>query len=80
MLEDSGSIYKDTARHNETRTADAILGDGGMNTVRLRIWVDPEGGLNGLEYNLVMAKRFQRAGYKIYLDFHFSYVAPPTVS
>lgn len=72
MLEDSGSIYKDTTRNNQTRTADAILGDGGMNTVRLRIWVNPEGGLNGLEYNLVVAKRFQKAGYKIYLDFHFS--------
>lgn len=30
------AIYKDTARHNETRPAEDILGDGGMNTVRLR--------------------------------------------
>lgn len=37
MLEESGEyIYKDTERGNETRTADAILGDGGMNSVRLR--------------------------------------------
>lgn len=43
-----------------------------MNTVRLRIWVNPEGGTNGLEYNLNLAKRFQSQGYKIYLDFHFS--------
>lgn len=52
---------------------EAILGDGGMNTVRLRIWVNPEGGTNGLQYNLDLAKRFQNEGYKIYLDFHFSY-------
>ena len=71
-LEDSGNIFKDTARNNKTRTADAILGDGGMNTVRLRIWVNPEFGENGLEYNLIMAKRFQKAGYRLYLDFHFS--------
>jgi arabinogalactan endo-1,4-beta-galactosidase len=72
MLEDVGSIYKDTSKGNQTRPAEDILGDGGMNTVRLRIWVNPEGGTNGLEYNLELAKRFQSKGYKIYLDFHFS--------
>ena len=48
MLEEAGNIFKDTARRNETRTADAILGDGGMNAVRLRIWVNPVGGTYGL--------------------------------
>lgn len=71
-LEEGGAIYKDTARNNQTRPAEAILGDGGMNTVRLRIWVDPVGGTNGLQYNLDLAKRFQNEGYKIYIDFHFS--------
>ena len=32
MLEDGGCIYKDTSRHNQTRLADDILGDGGMNS------------------------------------------------
>jgi arabinogalactan endo-1,4-beta-galactosidase len=71
-LEESGCIYKDTARKNATRPAEAILGDGGMNTVRLRLWVDPSLGTNGLDYTLELAARFQRAGYRIYLDFHFS--------
>ncbi|EPE31529.1 (Trans)glycosidase [Glarea lozoyensis ATCC 20868] len=71
-LEDTGSIFKDTARNNKTRPAEDILGDGGMNTVRLRIWVNPESGTNGLQYNLELAKRFQKKGYKLYLDFHFS--------
>ncbi|KAE8443314.1 hypothetical protein EG329_001957 [Mollisiaceae sp. DMI_Dod_QoI] len=71
-LEEGGAIYKDTERKNETRQAEAILGDGGMNTVRLRIWVNPAGGTNGLQYTLDLAKRFQNEGYKIYLDFHFS--------
>lgn len=76
MLEEGGCIYKDTERHNATRPAEDILGDGGMNTVRLRIWVDPTTGYvegtNGLDYNLDLAKRFQNKGFKIYLDFHFS--------
>lgn len=71
-LEAGGAIFKDTAKHNITRSAEAILKDGGMNTVRLRIWVDPVGGTNGLEYNLVAAKRFQDEGFRVYLDFHFS--------
>ncbi|KAG0649758.1 putative arabinogalactan endo-beta-1 [Hyphodiscus hymeniophilus] len=48
MLEEGDCIYKDTARNNETRPAEAILGDGGMNSVRLRIWVNPVGGTYGL--------------------------------
>jgi arabinogalactan endo-1,4-beta-galactosidase len=72
MLEEGDCIYKDTSRQNQTRPAEAILGDGGMNSVRLRIWVNPVGGTNGLQYNLDLAKRFQNEGYKIYLDFHFS--------
>ncbi|KAI9757599.1 MAG: hypothetical protein M4579_003412 [Chaenotheca gracillima] len=72
ILEDSGSIYKDTARHNKTRAAEDILGDGGMNTVRLRIWVNPPDGSYDLSYTLGLAKRFAHKGFKIYLDFHFS--------
>ncbi|KAH8594324.1 family 53 glycosyl hydrolase [Bisporella sp. PMI_857] len=72
LLEDGGSIFKDTARYNETRSAEAILADGGMNTVRLRIWVNPADGVYGLKYNLDLAKRFQKQGFKLYLDFHFS--------
>jgi arabinogalactan endo-1,4-beta-galactosidase len=36
ILELGNVTYKDTARHNVTRPAEDILGDGGMNTVRLR--------------------------------------------
>lgn len=72
MLEDGGSIYRDTAHHNETRPADDILARGGMNSVRLRIWVNPVDGTYGLQYNLDIAKRFHEKGFKIYLDFHFA--------
>lgn len=36
LLDDSGTIYKDTSQGNVTRPAEDILKDGGMNTVRLR--------------------------------------------
>ncbi|KAI0136442.1 family 53 glycosyl hydrolase [Xylariales sp. AK1849] len=73
LLEDSGTFfYADTARHNATRLADDILGDGGMNGVRLRLWVNPPDGVYGLQYTLDLAKRFRHKGYRIYLDFHFA--------
>ena len=77
LLEQTGSIYKDTSRQNATRSADAILGDGGMNSVRLRLWVNPRNFQSqppdyDLNYTLSLASRFHKAGYKIYLDYHFS--------
>lgn len=79
ILENGGAIYHDTARHNQTRPVEDILGDGGMNTVRLRLWVTPcdyPGGIYcgqyDLPYTLNLAQRFSKKGYKIYLDFHFS--------
>lgn len=34
--EDRGVVFKDTARLNTTRPVEHILGDGGMNSVKLR--------------------------------------------
>ncbi|KAK3117234.1 hypothetical protein LTR53_001569 [Teratosphaeriaceae sp. CCFEE 6253] len=86
ILEDGGAVYVDTARGNATRPAEDILGDGGMNVVRLRLWVYPkspyDGGYYesyGLNYTIPLAKRFHDKGYKIYLDYHFSdYWADPS--
>ncbi|KAE8969942.1 hypothetical protein PR003_g28545 [Phytophthora rubi] len=50
-------------------TIETILGAGGMNAVRLRLWTS---GQYDLSYTLAMAQRFSKAGYKIYLDLHFS--------
>ncbi|KAJ9621038.1 hypothetical protein H2203_007625 [Taxawa tesnikishii (nom. ined.)] len=70
------ATYKDLA--NVTRPAEDILGAGGMNVVRLRIWVNPQdfedqtANQYSLNYTLALAQRFHRKGYRIYLDFHFS--------
>lgn len=72
LLYDAGYMYKDTARNNATRPLEDILGNGGMDAVRLRLWVNPSDGVYGLQYNLDMASRFAAKGYAICLDFHFS--------
>jgi arabinogalactan endo-1,4-beta-galactosidase len=41
ILEDGGAVFRDTACNNDTKPAEDILGAGGMNTVRLRLWVNP---------------------------------------
>lgn len=76
IQEAGGYVYKDTAQGNSTRPVEDILGDAGMNTVRLRLWVDPSVPFDGgyyqsydLEYTLGLAKRFAAKGYKIYLDY-----------
>ncbi|KAF2083823.1 glycoside hydrolase family 53 protein [Saccharata proteae CBS 121410] len=67
MEDEQGAHWYDT---DGTDTAiEDILGNGGMDTVRLRIWTAEE---YGLDYTLTLAKRFASAGYKIYLDMHFS--------
>lgn len=76
IQEDGGFVFKDTARGNATRPVEDILGDAGMNTVRLRLWVNPTLPYDGgyyetydLGYTLGLAKRFSEKGYKIYLDY-----------
>lgn len=77
IMYEGGYIYRDSARNNTIRPAEDILGDGGMNTVRLRLWVDPieipyDGGYYeapGLNYTLELAKSMYDKGYNIYLDY-----------
>lgn len=64
----------------QQQDAIAILKANGVNTVRLRLWVDPQdadgntygGGSNNLENTLALAKRVKAQGLKLLLDFHYS--------
>lgn len=49
-----------------------LLKNAGVNTIRLRVWVNPSGGwCNGAD-TLYKAKRAQAQGQKIMLTFHYS--------
>ena len=43
-----------------------------MNTIRLRVWVNPAGGWNSPADVLAKALRAQALGYRILIDFHYS--------
>ncbi|KUF93041.1 hypothetical protein AM588_10009056 [Phytophthora nicotianae] len=62
-----GAQWIDT--DGNTTTIESIFSEGGMDAVRLRIWTAGEYDLN---YTLALAQRFSKAGFKIYLDMHFS--------
>ncbi|PNS15508.1 hypothetical protein CAC42_767 [Sphaceloma murrayae] len=68
--------YINTQRGNRTEPMEDILGAKGTNTYRLRLWVDPVDPTYqgyGLDYNIELASRLHKKGYKIYLDYHFSH-------
>ncbi len=67
-------------QNGQQQDAIAILKANGVNTVRLRLWVDPQdadgntygGGSNNLENTIALAKRVKAQGLKLLLDFHYS--------
>jgi arabinogalactan endo-1,4-beta-galactosidase len=48
------------------------LREQGMDSVRLRVWVDPVDGYNGLKDVLAKARRANDAGMRLMIDFHYS--------
>ncbi len=75
MMEKSGAKYYDNGKQENALN---IFKNHGLNTVRLRLWYHPRGGLNDLANTLIMAKRIKDDGLQFVLDFHYSdYWADP---
>lgn len=49
-----------------------LMKELGLNAIRLRVWVNPEKGWNGLQDVIQKALRVKQAGLKLLLNFHFS--------
>lgn len=56
----------------EERECTALMKEIGMNSIRLRVWVNPEKGWNSATDVLVKAIRAQKLGMRIMIDFHYS--------
>ncbi|MEY3208620.1 MAG: hypothetical protein RL064_651 [Bacteroidota bacterium] len=50
----------------------ALLKSKGINSIRLRVWVNPTNGYCGTADVIAQAKRAQALGMKIMIDFHYS--------
>lgn len=69
QVEQRGGIYLDDGKPAD---AIALFMKHGWTCFRLRIWVDPRNGTNGLEYTTKLARRIKAAGAAFMLDFHYS--------
>jgi arabinogalactan endo-1,4-beta-galactosidase len=68
--EHQGFTFHDATGHRADPFA--LLKADGINAIRLRVWVDPEGGWNGKVDTLAKARRAQAIGQRVMIDFHYS--------
>jgi arabinogalactan endo-1,4-beta-galactosidase len=69
-MEDQGILFYD-ANGKETECM-ALMKGLGMNSIRLRVWVNPADGWCNKTDLLVKAKRAKDLGMRILIDFHYS--------
>lgn len=70
QMENSGyKFYHPSGREMECMT---LLRDLGMNSIRLRVWVNPQEGWCNKKDVLVKAWRANNLGMRIMIDFHYS--------
>jgi arabinogalactan endo-1,4-beta-galactosidase len=74
QMEATGYKFYDT--NGAEKDCLQLLKDRGMNTIRLRVWVNPNddkaSGHCSKEETVVMALRAQKMGMRIMIDFHYS--------
>ena len=49
-----------------------ILKKEGINTIRLRLWVDPSNGHSGFQEVLTFSNELKAQGFKVWLSLHYS--------
>lgn len=69
MEQDGKFFYDSTGRQQDLFT---ILRAYEINSIRLRVWVSPTDGWNGLQDLMVKASRANAAGMQLMIDFHYS--------
>lgn len=69
-MEADGKVFKKA----DGATADlfTVLKDCGINSIRLRVWVNPTGGWSGKARVVELAGRATEAGMAVMVDFHYS--------
>lgn len=69
MEKDGVKFYDASGKEAECT---AVLKEAGFNSIRLRVWVNPEEGWCGAEDVLVKARRAKQQGMRLMIDFHYS--------
>lgn len=69
-MERSGYTFHNRAGQRQNLLV--TLKELGMDSIRLRVWVNPEDGYNSVRDTIAKAKRAKAAGMRIMIDFHYS--------
>lgn len=69
-FESNGALFYDA--NGKSQECMALLRDLGMNSIRLRVWVNPDGGWCGKDDVVAKAWRAQKLGMRLMIDFHYS--------
>lgn len=70
-LEHKGYTFANSA--GVTKECMQLLRDDcGVNAIRLRVWVNPEKGWNNIQDVAIKARRADKLGLRLMIDFHFS--------
>ena len=70
QMENEGKKFYDAA--GKQMDCIALLKSKGINSIRLRVWVNPTTIYCGTSDVIAQAKRAQNSGMKIMIDFHYS--------
>ncbi|WP_406674603.1 arabinogalactan endo-1,4-beta-galactosidase [Nonomuraea sp. N2-4H] len=65
-----GGVYRDA--NGTTGDALRILAQNGVNSIRLKVWVNPADGYNTKTQVLAVARRAKALGMSLLVDFHYS--------
>lgn len=69
-MEQNGKKFYDA--NGKATECMALLRDLGINSIRLRVWVNPDGGWNAKYDVLIKAWRAKNLGMRLMIDFHYS--------
>lgn len=65
-------FYTPGADRKEMECMQLLRDHCGVNSIRLRVWVNPAEGWNNIDDVVVKARRADRLGMRVMIDFHFS--------
>lgn len=73
QMESEGlKFYTPDAQRQEMECMKLLRDYCGVNSIRLRVWVNPVDGWNNIDDVVVKARRADRLGQRVMIDFHFS--------
>lgn len=72
MEKNGMKFYTPGTERNEMELMQLLRDYCGINSIRLRVWVNPAEGWNNIDDVVVKARRADRLGMRVMIDFHFS--------